>query len=433
MFALSPVFLGAQLAVLPSSGLIVEYRFDEGTGTVVKGYDSTGTNQTTLNGAFYGTAPFIPTWNAKGVVFTASIVSLPAALDLSGTGTALLVCDVAPPITSSGQSNVNPLILSRSWKDIQLAGDGRVVNGSSAIPEVSTTTKRKGPTVIALTYGATPAFWFNGTKELQYIRNSQPANGSFVQSHLGWGTSGINYNGVIYHIALWNRVLTDAEVIQATAYATNLVGARGVSFTDLIPNSANLVVAIGDSITEGFNCGLAGGEYPSIMQRALPNSRITNMGVFGATTATWTTTYIGAGKPLQAELSRVGPAKKAVLIMLGVNDVAASGSTATTLSALAAMAASARSYGATDIGITTISDATSFTAGQQTLRTNLNAGIRAGITGIDFFVDLAANASISPAVASNGVYNADGVHLVSAGDQLISNLFTPALTARGYT
>lgn len=419
---------GAAAAVAPTpvtAGLFLEYRMDEGSGLTVLGYDSGGLNAA-KNASFYtADASYTPTWGGGGVVSALNSGHgkiMTNSVDMSTVRTLIVACDLAPPVFQAGQTGIDVFSIGQDvGYTVSIRGDGSVAtttrNAGLGAGDTIGVKRKNGPSVLAITFDGTAQQCFiDGVEVPAYLAQNLGVSPSGT-GYFGWST-GINYIGHWYWLNAYTTKLSSAEIAQQSTYIQAQVALRGVSFADTLAASAPQIIVLGDSLAYGFGVE-AGAQYITQAAQSLSMpTRYYNLGLTGYSTTEAQTALTAA------LLALPGPTIRIVILGYLVNDILAGRSAATILANLAAIAATVKGQGATKVIANTGSDVDSFTAGEDAVKADVNAGIVAGLTNVDFVCDIGASAELGAAGASlNTTYfQADKVHWKAAGDTVAAAL-----------
>ena len=217
-----------------TNGLIASYQFTDGTGTTAA--DESGNNYTaTLCGSSQ-----TPTWVPAGLYFASSAnecVNLPTSIPYTTVRTVEFAYTTLAPYGSNPSSRQYPCWVCST------------VNGGFQTP--STEPNGATPTTVASALNTsgtgthTGVVVFNGSAD-QWFIDGHPASMSISGNSLGnitnsannpqWQVgaglsfSGAAFEGSIYYVRMFNRVLSNAEVMRDAATMQAIVAQRGVSF-----------------------------------------------------------------------------------------------------------------------------------------------------------------------------------------------------------
>lgn len=223
-------------------------------------------------------------------------------------------------------------------------------------------------------------------------------------------------------VAFYNRALTDTEI--RTAYT--FLKARALLSSITVTAAARVVIPEGDSLTSSITDQTTLQTWPNL---------------FGANASPFAYVFVRAmsGSKLvdlntrAASLDAIIPANKSgrkfiLTVWIGANDASYVGGSSQYITDLAAYLDARRAAGWLVV-VATLTPQT--TGGFNTFRNAVNTGINAWSAGqhYDAKADLAANGTIGgDAAASNATYyNADGIHLIAAGQAIAETIFRAAI------
>jgi hypothetical protein len=422
---------------LITSGLVAEYRMTEGSGTTLT--DSSGNGNT----ATFGSGGNAPSWNASpqlGLSFAnGQYVDVPAAATPTSAVTAMVFFDAQPEANGTyGSPIFNNTSGTGSFGILlqNLAGGIAPTfwcNGGSVIAPTTNSgvaiTKNLpyawagagAMTIVNDTVNGEQLWWNN----VPYV-SAATACTSGVAGHLriGGTSSGngapvdVYLTGKVYYVAIWNRVLSNAEVIQQWNYVQDYMRSRQVSVTYPVnTNPVDVLVAEGDSITAG--------------QGATPyTTNIVLGGTINIFNAGFTGKYSQAGRVQWPYVDLPYISTKASrcvnVIWLGRNDIVAGGSltAGTAWGDNVAMAQMARNAGCRSVAVSVLSSAN---AAGDTAKNAFNLLARTNWSkSFDGFADVAADVNIgADGTFSNATYfQGDLVHPTS---QAQINNVTPVI------
>lgn len=231
-------------------------------------------------------------------------------------------------------------------------------------------------------------------------------------------------DGDIAEIILYNRALTDAQMMQVEGYLANKYTTLDARY---LATDASQVIFVGDSLTLGT--GSTGGEtYPKQCVDILGATSwlYTNTGVSGTTVPTMTTNALITADPL-IDPYRARPHQVCVLFG-GTNDLQGGATAATTYTNIQTFCAARRSAGFKVIVVTMLPR----TPGTyETGRQDLNTSIRTNWASFaDGLADAGNDATIGQAGQySNTTYYVDGTHCTNAGYAIVASLVATAIAA----
>lgn len=439
------------------NGLLAEYRFDEGSGTMLRDWSGNGHNAT-LGGTTNGTAG---TWNAQGLfqngVF--NCVALPSSIYPSWPNVRtiqLWVRNTVPTGLDFGKyrswigTNVEPQTL------FQWAHDGLTVQQGpgTTIGRVFATDVVLGNVGISFVYGSPGRLFLNGREALGYVKqeNQTPSATTPTNILIGGfaGASSITPNfaaiGNYYYAAIYTRPLSVSEIASNHAHVSSLLARRGVTIRNELPNRS-AVICDGDSITLGSGSGTSLA-YPIKLDALMTNRyNYANYGISGQTVAS-----IASNASLKmAGINSVGGAGTRVYILFaGTNDMAFAPNIATaTYNNIRNAAQAAKNAGYSVVVASTMSRGGGLGGGQtvsgfETDRTAMNSllradfptvvstNIRSGASYADLMVDVGADSNLGQSNShSNLTFFGDTIHPTAAGNDIIAGYMRTALQQFG--
>jgi lysophospholipase L1-like esterase len=313
-------------------GLLADYRFDEGSGTILTDYSGNG------NHGALGTSTLTPTWSASGLTFgaggIASEVSLPAS-----PGSVKYVLALVNQSATDGGTNQPVVVANNSagpqfWLVDAISGSGirPLPTGAPAAASMAATYASgfKSQTQCLFTPGEIVSWAVASPADRIYLGSTRTYDSEVVGtgtygSTIGAASAGSLYLGRMSPFGLFfkgkmTRVLlcstapTDQQIAAAVA-ALRIYGvARGVSVTPYQNTTASRVlITLGDSIAYG--AGLADA-WTTTMTLAQTYQRW-NLGISGGRISA-----ISAALPHRiAPLVSVNSPVSVAVIHAGTNDV----------------------------------------------------------------------------------------------------------------
>lgn len=435
--------VGASSAPMPS-GVLADYNFMQGSGTILTDSSGNGNNGT------LGSGGAAPTWTTNGLRFPAgSNVALPAALNGTRTVLAAVYFDPitgAPAnaqwpaiVTSSmGASGLNLMMFySIGGTNYELVFSPSIWSNGAASTVADT--RLSGFHVIAYVTGSTASstvdhLYVDGVEVGSYRKQSASA-GAQTAGNLFLGASGAGYwtggaSETMYRVVAYSAALTPEAVRTATLAMRSEVAARGVAVAPQpAPTTVPQLHAIGDSITFG-----AGGvnPWPSLLTLTnQPNYAIHNWGISGIRAIEINGTEPNRAAPGCTTTAGGG---SVAIVMIGTNDFTFGTALPNdVLSEIAGEVRTLRNAGCTVfIGTMLSRTGTDINGGSFDADKNaLNALIlqNAKIIGANGVVDFAANPLLGAdgANANTTYFQADHVHPTQAGQQLLATAASNAL------
>jgi len=417
---------GAFVPQIVTSGLIGQYAFTDGSGSTLTDSSGNGNNGT------LGASTHAPTWvTGGGLTFSHAsqqYVSFPAALNaartvqifytyqtLASVGLMdLMASTVGSPNGISLSVNNNSEFTGSSAGANGFSNPGFTVFGDGFVLSKLTA---NGIGLLTFLLGSSSdstydtVCWNNhitATMSSQ-LQSAGIAGGAGV-FQLG-GSSIVNsyFNGTVYYMAVYNRLLTTAEILTNYDFMYSVMQLRGVQPTgpNNISTTTNQLVASGDSITMGY----LGTAYTTLLSLNGTWAK-GNIGVPGQLMATMVAEVQAADIP---ELNKTA-GKSVAVIWGGTNDITAGTSADTVLSYLESYCKQVRAAGYKVIPVTMLSR-----NGEDTGKNTYNTLIR---ENWESFADALADVAANPLLGADGAYanstyfNVDGIHPKTAGDTI---------------
>lgn len=279
--------------------------------------------------------------------------------------------------------------------------------------------RRTAAAAVAVCYGvrksaAVGTAWFNGGL-MNRTANAILAADTQVLNQIG-GFSPFFWSGVCALALIYNRALTDAEVIDVT----DLINSQFA----LTPKTS--VICDGNSLTSGTG----GTPYPTQLESSLSQNtfEIFNFGVAGQTWAVMSADY-------STQIATLFDSRRPQNILVaweGTNTIIGGATAAQTQAAAQAYCTAGQVTGFKVILGTTIAAGTGvMTAGQETIRTTSNTWENTNFRTFACAVaGFAANAAFDTQAdaAAGPNYGADHLHLLTAGYGLIAGIASPVIS-----
>jgi hypothetical protein len=411
--------VGASSQVV-QSGLLAEYRMlaTESPCALVD-YSGNGNNAT----GCVGTSPtIIPV--TGGVNFSVNgAIGIPASLN-SALTIQLFMSGAAgtfgSPIAGNGAgANSVGLMFAATPQgslDTLLSMDRLFSANMSGTTKAYPRAAVPGNVVITWTLDTTDHLFINNLEPFYYFLPGASAGVQTVGNFQIGGNNGNHYGqnpsylqGKIYYVVLYSRVLTSAEIASNVQFINNAMAARGLtpSLISTVASPANgatpLLVADGDSITEGAGFGVAV-PYPGILTLTPASTgNISNMGLQGTTMSQL---LLNAGVTVDPFYQPTATATD--VIWAGTNSILGGVSAALTESQLASYCRARHAIGFKCVVVTMVSR-TGFDTGKNAYNTLIR---QHWIEFADALADVAADPSLGADGASaNTIYiQTGGVH-----------------------
>jgi len=438
-------------ASIVQSGLIAQYQFNQGSGTVLTDTSGNGNDGTLCAG---GAAPTWIAGSTGGLAFVGSsnqCVTLPAALNSART--VILYLGYQPTLNAPTQPFPEPMtgnggVLAgsvgfelqqhcfASTGGVTCSSDGGNYAWERAGVAGYATRSRLGFTgngTVTWTLGSAgdaPAtldhIYINGYESNGYVGGNQGAtagtmtSGTYQFGGANASFGNVFYTGNIFFALLYNRPLTAGEVNQDTIALNNIMTVRGLSNPTLdTANQVNSAVCDGDSITYGLGItqqnvwcgGLNTGTNPNMTLNGNGSWLITDSGTSGAFITRQGTNIatLNNDAPYASDIflqPTVGNA--AAIIWAGTNDLFAGVTVSQVYNALAQYCKGRRIARSKCFVATMISRTT-----QDANKNALNALLRTGWSDFaDGLIDVAADPSLGAdgANASATYFQVDHIH-----------------------
>ena len=433
-----------------SSGLLSEWRFDDGSGTTLTDY--VGSCDGTLTNSGGSGAP---AWVTGGVAFTSAnrhAINLPSGC-FSSAVTVQILAYINPTAAGTG---IFPLLgyqtgpggFQVALKDAVYASynftNPGTANGSgyrSAVylngfgPSLITTVIASGDDLVYVN-GTLATVYYVGGDSVGTTKTDAMQFGAST----GTGSGGF-WSGTMYYAAIYDRALTAGEVASNYAYMRSVVEGRGVTFNPTSALTTNSLICSGDSLTGGYD-GLTA---PCASITPTVSMDKTTLSRPGGTATGFVESGPGWVDPFRHPLSTHNIA----VLWAGTNDMAYAGGSgvktpAQAYAQYAAFCQARRDAGWKVVavpmisrtgstgGVNAVCDAGGMVFGggssactNDTLKTQLNLLIAAGWnTFADDYADLSLNTALTdtgayanPTAGCDGMdcFQGDGVHLTDAG------------------
>jgi lysophospholipase L1-like esterase len=429
-------------AGLVASGLLLEYLFNEGSGTVV--HDSSGNGFDANFGSAGAGGTYPPAWNSKGVAFSVpSQLLLPLSSALWNNVLSVMIFADCNP--GSGLQNL------LSFDSLSYDGPQLNLREGTGQLEFQTNTQLnnlvyesnfvlRGPQAITATLGnPRKVYWGANDVTAQAV---EPGNAylsgaytPYVPTTQAWigdfylpGYAGLVGN--VYYVLFYSTVLTPAQIAQNIAYVQSVLTPRGVTLGDTSTNKGS-VLFVGDSITAGYGPSTWPGEYPTQTMALLSGSyNWQNFGIGGWTLAAW----LAMESELYPVVNQYSNPPKILVFWAGRNDIAINADTAAGLYAKMVSFCNAQKAANPSLKIIFLDNLPGgdITGALETIRTTLNGLYTADftqshghnvyssatVTYADYLIDVAAEVNLQ--TPSNGTYYADTVHPTTAGAAIIA-------------
>lgn len=274
--------------------------------------------------------------------------------------------------------------------------------------------------------GSTRSIFVNGGELFRSVSTAAAqTDQDLLFGTIGPGTYGSGWEYAA--MALYNRALSDAEILQAQASLWARLASNGISRGSAI----RVLAAEGDSITAATTC------YPYLfLANQSPKNIFLNYALAGGGIAGMNSRAAQLDAILPAATDRQAGAKYILTFLIGANDIGGGSGGASDVSDMATYAsqlttyiAARRAAGWTHIAVCTVLPRT--LSGYNARRNILNTTIRswAGST-VNAVIDFAADATMGPdaAAADTSLYS-DGLHPTNAGQVLLEPIYRAVVNA----
>ncbi|CAN5320058.1 hypothetical protein BH10PSE1_BH10PSE1_00910 [soil metagenome] len=299
---------------------------------------------------------------------------------------------------------------------------------------------------VAAVNGQNADCWFNGKAVGKLKAQARPSSlaviavrtaANFSANILTYGgAAGRFFRGLMAECHVFDRGLTDAEIVSASRW---LCSRYGISFESRIVGPTANLVFDGDSLP--FGQGSTGdNSFPAQLQAALTGGAqyFTRYNAAVAGSAAWTIAATRYAAAIPALYSDAFP-KNIYQIWTGTNDLAGGNTPASVYASLKSIWAQARATGYKVAAFTIIARNGGLaisSAAFETARQDLNVLIRSDQTLYDGLVDVGADSHFdSTADTADGTYYiqtgspADQTHLTNAGYAVLAGLAKPVVEA----
>ena len=236
-----------------TDGLMAYFPVNEGQGTTIGDVSGNG-----YLGTFGGSGNL---WTNAGVSFNGNgWIDLPADLNAAETIQMWIDVPTSGPsaaqtlvgTTANGTGNALSWVLTNQAFALWLSGGSGSVAATPFMGSATSTFVEGSSSLNTI-----DQFWINGDQA--YIREPtiSAVAGLVLGGHLqvGAGEGINNLSGTVGPIAFYNRPLTSTEIAQNSAFFNQLQQSRGAETQEGNSSNQNQFIAMGDSITFGFDAG----------------------------------------------------------------------------------------------------------------------------------------------------------------------------------
>jgi hypothetical protein len=438
---------------LVQSGLMAEYRFNEGTGTTLTDYTGNGNTATFCASA--------PVWDANnpnngGLRFdgTSNCINLPSGLNSART--IFLITQFIPPnsaqFTTPICGSANPQNWGAMFQGAQLGSQAGAQGGEYYLAgwtqavgfPIQTQQLAHGTQLIAWTLGSASdsthdQIWVNssippyGPDEPSLpntsFNNTGQSAGSQSAGHFVLGGTALGgcinafstwWQGVMFEAVFYSTFLTPAQIGQNFEVLQTSLAQRGVPLSvtnshELFPaaNTNNQFVAVGDSITYGAPNTTA---YPQFIgfNNSSASWNWANLGQSGYTALQFSTVEANSNRVSTAVYPSAG--NNALIVWYGANDCHGGSTGVQTYGSVVAALRNAKAHLTGTSQKVILASMVSYT-GEDTCKNVLDTLERQQWpTFADGFADMAADPNLGADGASTSTtYFVDGVHPTTNG------------------
>lgn len=452
---LPPPFPPPPTFALITTGLLAEYRFDEGQGTTLTAYDANGNVASIYNGVLGNNlgAGFIPAWVPQGLQFqdTSRLIAFPQAL----LNSAVSIC-----VVFQGQG------VSTGFRSLMGGGSGQLSCGLGNqdnrlwIGGNGTPTQTQTAEVVDGTNYHFATFVLDNSQDLIFLNNHTPimltrGPGNTLtkgtQPYWGWwsGFLGLANNNVMGYALVYNRALSFTDHQQNFLFVQDRMARRAAQLGDYntVKTTGPQTVWDGNSLPAGSGTSTIAGQLPRQTLALLSGTyQLVNVAIGGS--------YIGSpsNDPLVRapggvdQLYNAAKSKNA-LVFWELHNAILQGRTAAQVYADEKTYGSGRKTAGYSVIHLDCLPSTAFSAANNTTKNSVNAslagdftvatsdplvwGAGPGVTYGDYLVQASGIANLSD--PTNVTYYADGTHLTNAGYALVAAKVKIALNALGIT
>jgi len=399
-----------------TTGLLAEYRFDEGSGTTLTDYSGNGNT-----GAYVGSPTFV---SAGGFTSASGKYATGTTGALATYQTLYIAVDVPTAV-----ANFNTILgnsTGTSSLEILTAGIGVAIMPTVALFPEGTTAANIPTTnqlILALVINGSSStvnkMYFDGVEVSYATQNSVARNYRTGVPWFGNSSGGHRFDGNIYYFASYSTQHTAGQVAQNTAAIRRLMTNRGNALPAAPYASATTsqLVALGDSNTIGN--GVTG--WPGLIS-PIDTMNVINLGYPGTTSAYWPSVADSIAQRWKAPL-----AANIMALSIGTNDALAAKATNANV---ATICNAFRARGWTVVNIGVLANGT----GESPRIEEINHLGRATWRNFaDDYVDTGADPLVGLAgAASNATYFTANLHLTATGQTVWTNLITPVINRQRY-
>lgn len=320
------------------------------------------------------------------------------------------------------------------WKDVDPTGSAHARTGDIVIPNV-----RAGDTIWASLDAYTTSQGNSGYMDFWIIVNGAPIR-KFMYESPELGPGGIMLLNPGGHDVLGRYMhIVRADEIEDGCVRVRLRASMAAATTRGLLHSGGFWTVIEGQGPRGAEQIIFDGQSfqyapmsPGVPAKGFPHRVIAQL-----QPRTWKVTGISGTTYSQRNATvvervdhQIGSANPILVDVAGQSDILANMTRAAILADMQNYVAARRAAGFKKVIVATVPHATNYSAGQNTVRDDLNAFIRAA-TWIDAVADFAVRPEL--ANGANATYFYDGLHPTAAGAQVMADVIVAALKRVGVT
>lgn len=433
MLALCASYDLAGAAGFDTTGLV--HRYISTTGVTLSGSnitqwdDQVGTSNTTGASGSYPTKKTLDGRTSVSIDSSsaAQYLAIPASLSIDLRSCSIYVCHRSRLRGGShAMVSVGADPMSFYWTDTGAGANFLQVYDTASGYKTSTIMPGHGVQTAFALMGASSCV--TGCGKETTTNTAMPAKTeSGTYAYIGaWTPTFLTSTQEVYEVLFFSTAIDPAS-----AQHQSILEYMSSTYGSVRYNESTYIVAKGDSITESVNTPIADTSWAYYMSQWPGNFssfKFNNFGTGGdtvqniaASETDWTVSLTNNS----AYKNRVA------IIMGGTNDINAGRTSSQVITDLTTMVSQARTAGATKVLNMTITPRTSFIGGaNETTRLAVNAAIKAGTTGADWWIDWDADPNMVN--STNTVfYNGDGLHPTSTGNRYMAGIILAFLQNKG--
>jgi lysophospholipase L1-like esterase len=410
------------------SGLLGWWRFNEGAGLTV--YDRANGNHLTLGHPSVPSDPtYQPIWGTGGLDYSGSKMSW--APSQAAVGAKTVIIAYRPTLPSVSQQILMGINTGGPFIVVD-AVNGRPIYAIDGRGDPISGPARAISTQQALAFGVVDdgraSYYLNGQRgTLDWYTASPTTPWSTTLGGNLWvgsafqGTQALQ--GSLYQLLVYNQPRSAGEMAQLQGWLTDEMKARGITFSYSVPTSGRLLIAVGDSITRGFNV-TTGGFVSKLVGQLTQTYTINNLGIggFGAQS------LIDNAAPIDTRFAEIAGQPHCLVVMIGTNAGFSAGEYTLLLNYC-----TTRKAANAGIKIVVITGTPRSPGASEAARQTFNTSIRNQTTPPwDAIADWGNDANMGQAGQySNTTYYADGLHPTDAGHDVGMSYVKTAVNSLG--